>query len=49
MKSVSKNQALALIVAVFISSFILGCSNYKEGMNTKKDLEDVTKLIKLVK
>ena len=46
MKSVSKNQALALIVAVFISSFILGCSNYKEGMDTKKDLEDVTKLIK---
>ena len=46
MKNVSKNLALGLIVAVFISSFILGCSEYREGMVNKKDLEDVTNLIK---
>ena len=46
MKNVSKNVALSLIVSVFISSFILGCSEYREGKVNKKDLEDVTKLMK---
>tara|TARA_X000000368_G_C23025248_1_gene709847 strand:- start:557 stop:1072 length:516 start_codon:yes stop_codon:yes gene_type:complete len=46
MKNVSKNLSIGLIIAVFISSTILGCSEYREGMANKKDLEDVTNLIK---
>ena len=44
--NVSKNLPLGLIIAVFISSTILGCSEYKEGMVNNKDLEDITKLMK---
>jgi hypothetical protein len=46
MKNVSKNLSLGLIIAVFISSTILGCSEYKEGMVDSKGLEDITKLMK---
>ncbi len=46
MKQYSKNLAIALIVAVFISSFIFGCSQYREGMIDKNNLEDITKLMK---
>ena len=46
MKQYSKNLAIALIIAVFISSFIFGCSQYREGMIDKNNLEDITKLMK---
>lgn len=46
MKQYSKNLAIALIVAVFISSFIFGCSQYREGMLDKNNLEEMANSIK---
>tara|TARA_B100001989_G_C24459105_1_gene423174 strand:+ start:207 stop:713 length:507 start_codon:yes stop_codon:yes gene_type:complete len=43
MKNQSKNLALALFVSVFISSFIFGCNQYREGMD---NMEDINKLMK---